>query len=236
MKAKITCRLVYTVGGKGGGGKSFCVSLLTQYLDSLNITYKLYDCDDETSTTSRLFPQSAKFLAIRSASEIDHLVQTATEGKVEVVLVDLPARAGDEFQNWFSIVPWDELATLGVRFTSIGVVSGAKDSIEAILRWCEFVGSNVDHVLALNRRDDLSIYESSNARCKFRSEGVPEIEIPKLDERFAAALDRANWPISTALASSEPHFLTQLMSRARLRRYRDQVFTQFETIKHLLIP
>lgn len=236
MKAKINCRIVYTVGGKGGVGKSWTVSQLTDYYSFNNIKHVLFDCDDETSSTSRLFPKSAKFLAIRSASEIDHLVQTATEGKVAVVLVDLPARSGDEFQNWFSIVPWDELVEHGIRFTSIGVVSGAKDSLEAILRWNEFLGINVDQILALNRRDNLSIYETSKARDKFRSENIMEIEIPKLDERFAAALDRANWPISTALASSEPHFLTQIMSRARLRRYRDQVFTQFETIKHLLIP
>lgn len=235
MSQKLRCRIVFTVGGKGGVGKSWLVALLAQWLELLSIAFALYDCDDETSTTSRFFPY-AKFLAIRSASEIDQLVQVATSGEFSVVLVDLPARAGDEFQGWFSIVPWTELADLGVRFTALGVVSGAKDSIEAILRWREFLGDNVDYILALNRRDDLGIFLSSRARDQLRAAGIPEVEIPRMDERFAAALDRANWSIATALASTDAHFLTQLMSRARLRRYREQVISQFETIKTYLIP
>ncbi len=235
MNRKLTCRVLFTIGGKGGVGKSWLAALIAQWLQFLGVTFTLFDCDDETSTTSRFFPH-ATFLAIRSASEIDQLVQVATEGKYSVILVDLPARAGDEFQSWFSIVPWDELVELGVRFTALGVVSGAKDSIECILRWREFLGENVDYVLALNRRDDLSIFLSSRAREQFRAASVPEIEIPRLDERFASALDRANWTITTALTSTEPNLLTQIMSRARLRRYRDQVFCQFETVKSYLLP
>ena len=150
--------------------------------------------------------------------------------------VGAPARAGDEFQGWFGIVPWDELTELGIRFTALCVVAGAKDSIESVLRWREFLGDHVDYVLALNQRDDLSIFMSSRARDQFNAAGVVTVEIPKLDERFAAALDRANWTLSAALASTDPNFLTQIMSRARLRRYRDQVFTQFESTKPLLIP
>lgn len=235
MSARIMCRIVFTIGGKGGVGKSWLVALIMQWLDLIGIKAALFDCDDETSTTTRFFPQ-AKFLAIRSPIEIDHIVQIATSGEYSVVLVDLPARAGDEFQNWFSIVPWEELAGLGVHFTAIGVVSGAKDSIECVLRWREFLGDKVDYVLALNRRDDLGIYSSSHAREEFRTAGVPEIQIMRLDERFASALDRANWTIAAALSSMEPHILTQLMSRARLRRYRDAVFAQFDLVKNHLIP
>lgn len=235
MSRKLKCRILFSIGGKGGVGKSWLVALLAQWLETLGIAFALFDCDDETSTTTRFFP-AATFLAIRSASEIDQLVQAATEGQYSVILVDLPARAGDEFQSWFGVVPWDELANLGVRFTALGVVSGAKESIACILRWREFLGGNVDYVLALNRRDDLSIFMSSHAREQFHATSVPEIEILKLEERFASALDRANWTLTAALTSTEPHLLTQIMSRARLRRYRDQVFTQFNQIKEHLIP
>ena len=235
MKRGLICRIVFTVGGKGGVGKSWLVALVAQWFTLLGINFALFDCDDETSTTSRFFP-TARFLAIRSPSEIDQLIQVATSGVYSVLLVDLPARAGDEFQNWFGIVPWDELAELGVRFTALGVVSGSKDSIECFLRWKEFLGSNVDYILALNRRDDLSIYISSQARLTFQAAGLPEIEVQRLDEYLASALDSANWTLTTALASTEPHMLTQLMSRARLRKYRDQVFAQIESAKKYLTP
>ena len=235
MKTKIRCRVVFTVGGKGGIGKSWLIGLLAQWLEFQRASFQVYDGDEETSTTSR-FLSAAKFLAIRSSVEIDQLVQVAAEGQYQTILVDLPARAGDEFQNWFAVVPWDELSELGIRFTALCVVAGAKDSIEAVLRWREFLGNYVDYVLALNQRDDLGIFLSSRARDQFNAAGVVTVEIAKLDERFATALDRANWTLTAALTSTAPHFLTQIMSRARLRKYRDQVFAQFEIIKHLLIP
>lgn len=235
MSPKISCRIVFVVGGKGGVGKSWLIGLVAQWIELLGVGFALFDCDDETSTTSRFFPE-ARFLAIRSAVEIDQIVQLAAEGKYSVLLVDLPARAGDEFKDWFGVVPWDEFANEGIRFTALGVVSGAKDSIEAILRWREFLDDHVDYLIALNRRDNLDIYLTSHSREQFRTAGIPEIEIPRLDERFAAALDRSNWTIAAALKCAEPHFLTQIMSRSRLHRYREDVFRQFEAIRHLFIP
>jgi hypothetical protein len=233
MKTK--CLIVFVIGGKGGVGKSWLVGLLVQWLELLGVVFGLFDCDDETSTTTRFFP-AAQFLAIRSSAEIDRIVQLAAEGKYAVIVVDLPARAGDEFQQWFSIVPWQELAEIGVRFTAVGVISGSKDSIECVLNWQEFLGDHVGYVIALNRRDKLDIYESSRARQQFQAAGYPEIEIPKLDEKFAAALDKSNWTINQALTATEPHLLTQLMSRARLRRYRDEIFVQFNKVKTYLLP
>jgi hypothetical protein len=235
MKVAIKCRIVFSIGGKGGVGKSWLIGLLAQWLEIKEAKFCLFDGDDETSTTSRFFP-NAQFLAIRSSTEIDQLVQTAISGVYSIILVDLPARAGEEFQDWFRIVPWDELASMGIRLSALGVVSGAKDSIECILRWHEFLGDNVDYVIALNRRDNLDIYFSSNARQQFKAIGIPEIEIPKLDERLGTALDRASWTITSSLSKIEPHLLSQLMTRARLRRYRDQAFSQFNTIQLLIIP
>jgi hypothetical protein len=235
MKKQIKCRVVFVVGGKGGVGKSWVISMTAQNLEANGIRYALIDGDDETSTTTRFFP-TAIFLSIRSSVEIDRIVQMACDGAHDVILVDLPARAGDEFGDWFQVVPYQELEELGIRFTGIGVICGNKDSIECILRWLEFLGNHVDPVLALNRRDNLSIYENSRARQQFLAAGYPEIEIPKLEDRLVTELDKANWTINHALAATEPHFLTQLMSRARLRRYRDQVFAELNKIKTLIVP
>jgi hypothetical protein len=110
---------------------------------------KLVDCDDETSTLTRYFPE-ARFVPIRSPLEIDALVQMALDERPAVLAVDLPARAGEEFQAWFSLVPFDELRAVGVTFTAVGVVAGSKDSIECILRWREFLrGGQVDWVIVL---------------------------------------------------------------------------------------
>lgn len=235
MKASHKCRIVFTVGGKGGVGKSWLVALVVQWLRSLGVDVVVLDCDDETSTTTRFHPD-AKFIAIRNATEIDQIVELALTGGASVLVVDLPARAGEEFAAWFALMPWAELAEQGVRFTAMAVVAGTKDSIEAAIRWRDFLGSNVDFVAVLNQRDDLTTYLGSRTRQAFTTSGVAECVIPKLDERIASALDSRSWTIANALQSEEPHFLTQLMTRARLRRYRDQAFANFEQIKPQLLP
>jgi hypothetical protein len=233
MNRELKCRIVFTVGGKGGVGKSAFIRNYAEACEAKSVRYKLVDCDDETSTLTR-FHREARFVAIRSPLEIDALVQIAVEERPEVLAVDLPARAGEEFQAWFSLVPFDELRAVGVTFTAVGVVAGSKDSIECILRWREFLGGRVDWIIVLNRRDDLSLYMASNARTRLLSEGIPEIEMPKLDERLATELDKLNWTLSRALSATEPCYLTQLMPRARLRRYQAAVFAEFEKIKALL--
>jgi hypothetical protein len=235
-KAKSRCKIWFVIGGKGGTGKSFVISIVYQFLFAIGVVVELFDCDDETSTSSRFFPKTAKFLSIRSGTDLDQIVQLAVEGTQSVVLVDLPARAGDEFQAWFDVIPWKELAALGVSFGAIGIVSGSKDSLESVLRWREFLSDRVDYILALNRRDNLDIYFRSRAREEFISAGIPELEIPQLEAHLATELDRVSWTITHALECSEPHFLTQLMSKARLRHYRDRVFEELNKIKPCLVP
>jgi hypothetical protein len=235
MNKPTKCRIVFTMGGKGGAGKSGVISKIAQKLQRDGIEFVIVDADDETSTTSRFFP-SAIFIAIRSILDIDRIVEMALSGKYSVILVDLPARASAEFSEWVKVVPWEELREMGIAWTAIGVVCGNKDSIECILNWIEFLGSNVDYVIVLNRRDCLTLYEESRARQTFIAAGYQEIEIAKLDERYSYELDKKSWTITAALNSSEPHFLTQLMSRARLRRYLDTVFLELDKIGPLLHP
>jgi hypothetical protein len=235
MSAVAACKIVFPVGGKGGVGKTAFVKNFWEACVAKSLNIKLIDCDDETSTLTRYLPE-ARFIPIRSPLEIDGVVHIAIEERPQVLAVDLPARAGEEFQAWFSLVPFDDLRAMGVTFTAVGVVAGSKDSIECILRWREFLRGQVNWVIALNRRDDLSLYLGSNARKSLLSEGVPEIEIPKLDERIATELDRANWTISRALSATEPCYLTQLMTRSRLRRYQNALFTQFDQKNLHLFP
>jgi hypothetical protein len=230
-----SCKIVFPIGGKGGVGKTTFVTNFAAACEVKSVQHVLVDCDDETSTLTRYFP-TARFVPIRSPLEIDTLIQIAIEERPQVLVVDLPARAGEEFQTWFSLVPFDELRAAGVTFTAVGVVAGSKDSVECILRWREFLRDQVNWLLVLNRRDDLSLYLNSNARQRWLSEGIPEIELPKMDERIATELDKANWSVNRALASTEPGFLAQIMVRSRLRRYRDLIFAQFEQQKNLLLP
>jgi hypothetical protein len=235
MKTPVKCRIVIVVGGKGGVGKSIAVSLCAQFLSERGVAFLLIDGDEETSTTTRFFP-SARFLNIRSSVEIDAIVQLAAEGQYQTILVDLPARAGEEFQDWLKVVPWDQLAELGIAFTFLGVVAGNKDALECIVRWFDYPGNNGDKVLFLNRRDRLDLYEASNSRQSFLAAGYPEVEIAKLEETLATELDRKNWTITAALEAKEPHLLTQIMSRSRLRKYLEVAFSRLSIIKHLLIP
>src|ERR1019366_7223872 len=194
------------------------------------------EADEETSTLSRFM--EARFVEIRNPTAIDEIIQIAIEAPTDVVVVvDLPARAGNEFGEWFGLIPWDDLAQQGIKFTALAVVAGTKDSIEGAIRWRDFLkGGNSAFIVALNERDDVSTYLGSKTRLGFQADMIPELSIPKMDSRLSAALDARSWTIAHALQTEQADYLTQLMSRARLRRYRDQIYSQFETVKTHLLP
>jgi hypothetical protein len=135
-------------------------------------------------------------------------------------------------QGWTST----RISEAGIAFVSLGLIAGNKDSIESALRWREVLRDRTRFAVVLNKRDDLAIYMQSKARQQFITDGVPEIEIPRLDERLVTELDRANWTIDQTLVSKTPHYLTQMMSRSRLRRYRDAVYAQFTNHQKLFLP
>jgi len=236
-KSSIKRRIAFTCGSKGGDGKSWLIIHALQWLRAIGVDVVVIDTDDETSTLSRFIPE-AKFIPIRYPTAIDGISQTAVEcPKDVVVLVDLPARAGTEFGEWFELIPWNELEDQGVKFTALAVVAGTKDSIEGAIRWKAFLkDGNAAFVVAVNERDDVGTYLASKTRQSFQAAKVPELFIPKMDPRISAALDARSWTITHALQVEQADYLTQLMSRARLRRYRDQVYSQFETVKAHLLP
>jgi hypothetical protein len=218
-------------------GKSWLIILTIQWLRYIGIEVVVVDADDETSTLSRFIPE-ARFIAIRNPTAIDEIIQIAIEAPADVVVVvDLPARAGNEFGEWFELIPWGDLAQQGIEFTALAVVAGTKDSIEGAIRWRDFLkGGNPSFLIAINERDDVGTYLGSKTRQGFQAAMIPEISIPKMDSRLSAALDARSWTIAQALQTEKADYLTQLMSRARLRRYRDQIYSQFETVKAHLLP
>ncbi len=234
----ISCkhRVVFPVGGKGGVGKTWTMLLLLQWIESLGVRFRALDCDDENSSLSRFYSE-AEFVEIRDQFAIDKLVQTAVDGNVAVTLVDLPARCSEEFEQWLGVVPWEELAATGMKFTAIGVLEQSKDSLASVMHWHEFLGQHVDYVIALNRKtDDGGLYLGSKARKELQKQGVVEIEVPKLDDRLVRELERTNVSIAGALASKEASELTQVMNRSRLRRYLSTAFAEFEKGRSVLIP
>lgn len=228
-------RILFPIGGKGGVGKSWLVLLLVQWLNSLGVRFRALDCDDENSTLTRFFP-AAEFVGIRDNFAIDRLIQSTLEGGDPVTVVDLPARCSEEFARWFAVVPWEDLAASGVRFTAIGVIEQSKDSLASIFHWREFLGKNVDYLIALNRNtEDLGVYFASNARKQFLAEGLIEVEVPKLDQPLVTELERSNLTIAQAIAATEPGPLTQVMNRARLRRYLKHAFAELEKGRKVLL-
>jgi hypothetical protein len=84
-------RVIFSMGGKGGVGKSTVMAGIAEYLQSLEVSTELLDLDWENKREGSLtswFPEATK-IDIRKANAYDILIDRAFRTKTDVVLADL---------------------------------------------------------------------------------------------------------------------------------------------------
>jgi len=222
--------ILFTAGAKGGTGKSTAIRFLTTYLREHGFDPLLLDLDDENRTLSRFFPESIN-VEIKKKSSHDVLVQRAINGD-PLILADLKAGTGREVLDWWLDVPFEELQSLGVAFVCIASITSSPDSVQSFLNWASALQDRVRYVIFKNLKDGdyLPDYEESDGALSFRREFTPQhVVIPRLDEEYVVELERLDLTIADVLSPRSKDvgsLLTQLMVRARLRRFQQRVYEQ----------
>jgi len=244
--------VVFTAGAKGGTGKSTIVRFLITYLRERGHNPLLLDMDNETKTLSRFFPE-AEQIEIRKESSNDVLVEKILEGK-KFIIADLKAGTGRDTLEWWQDVPFNSDELKDVKFICLGSITSSPDSIQTFLNWAGKLKDKVEYVVFKNEKDGDTFpdYGTSDESTKFRSDYLPiEINIPRIDEEYMSELERLNLTISEVLeANGAAHtlpdktrktpgkpvgnILCRLMVRARLRRFQNKIYDQFEPIHDLL--
>ncbi len=236
--------ILFTAGAKGGTGKSTAVRFLITFLRDNGINPVLMDFDDENRTLSRFFPEALK-VEIKKRSSHDVLIERAIEGN-QVMVADLKAGTGREVLDWWLDVPFDELRALQVSMVCLASITSSPDSVQSFFNWVSALQSQVRYVIFKNHKDGeyLPDYDSSGEALAFRERFKPyQVIVPRLDEEYMTELERLDLTIAEVLNSSKGKsdrgkdigpILCQLMVRARLRRFQQNLYDQLGPILDLL--
>jgi hypothetical protein len=238
--------ILFTAGAKGGTGKSTAVRFVVTYLRENNANPLLLDLDDENRTLSRFFPEALQ-VEIKKKSSHDILVERAMSGD-SLIVADLKAGTGREVLDWWLDVPFEDLQQRGVRFICLASITSSPDSVQSFLNWVSALQHQVRYVVFRNLKDGdyLPDYDESNGALSFRRTLAPHhVVIPRLDEEYVTELERLDLTVAEVLNEIDGKsdrgkeigsVLCQLMVRARLRRFQQNIYSQLAPILDSLNP
>jgi CobQ/CobB/MinD/ParA nucleotide binding domain len=154
--SEITHQLIFTMGGRGGVGKTSSIVAIADYLHTRGHKFLVTDCDTEnagkTSSISHWFKDVAIPLNLRSIDDCDKLLDGSSKAKAPYVLADLPSNAaGDLAPYWKGIITPETLAELGLGVIAVGVITPSIASGESVYQWIDTLGPNIQYLIALNR-------------------------------------------------------------------------------------
>lgn len=203
-------RVVFTMGGKGGVGKTGVIVALAEWFCANDIPVTLLDLDTENKARGSLkhfFNGTVTKVNIYTPAGLDAFVDHL-EGDRSIILADMGAGAGQVAADWFESMYEDVVAT-GVRFTAVGVVTPDPASVESVLVWASRLQDRVEYGVvenATNALADFTYWKSTEQATHFReafrrrfcrwSSGLPNLRIPS--GNMVSSLDK--WPTAKPLS------------------------------------
>lgn len=234
--------LIFTVGGKGGIGKSLALLTLADAMSQEGVSFSVVDCDGENAgkpgALHRFLPKATRY-DIRSVADLDALIEAAAGATAETTLVDLPANAGGDFLAWaadaFHPTTLNELA---LRVVALGVVTREPASLASLVAWAQVLESSVSYAVALNRRQLERVEIPSDIafadyfRCGFREAANPvEIELPGLYE--PAAIQMQAYSVLPSLGAGDKRI--DVLNRVRIRAFSEKTHAAWTSVFPALV-
>ena len=145
---ELSKRVVFTMGGKGGVGKTGVVVALAEWFEANEIPVTLLDLDTENKARGSLkhfYDGTVTKVNIHTPAGLDAFVDHL-EGESQIVLADMGAGAGEVVADWFESMH-EDVAAIGVRFTAVGVVTPDPASVESLLAWASRLQDRVEYVV-----------------------------------------------------------------------------------------
>src|SRR6202167_1265277 len=112
-------RVVFTMGGKGGVGKTGVMVALAEWFAANEIPVTLLDLDTENKARGSLkhfFNGSVTKVNIHTPAGLDAFVDHLDSGAA-IILADMGAGAGQVAADWFDLM-YDDVAAAGVAFNA----------------------------------------------------------------------------------------------------------------------
>ena len=242
--AQATCRrrVVLSMGGKGGVGKTSLMVRLAEWFDANKIPVKLLDLDTENKARGSLthfFDGNIPKLNIHTPAGLDAFVDALEDGPA-VILADMGAGAGQVTYEWFEKM-YPDVSEEGIVFTAIGVITSDPASVESVLAWAAKLQHRVSYLVvenSLTEHSDLTYWRESEQGEQFRRVFHPPII--RMDFR-SAELENATrnygvtlWQVATRATDIPALRKASIVMRAQ--SYRRRIFAEFDTVKESLLP
>ncbi len=235
-------RVVFTMGGKGGVGKTGFMVALAEWFQQNQITYSLLDLDTENKVRGSLkhyFSGSAEKVQIHTPAGLDILVDKI-EGGAPIILADMGAGAGQVASDWFDAM-YEDVAAAGVLFTAVGIVTPDPASVESVLSWANQLQDRAEYVVVRNAtspQPDFSYWELSEQAIQFREAFSPvviqmEFRLAELENparQYGISLGQ----IAVRETSVEELKRASLVMRAQ--SYRRKLFSELDRVKAVFLP
>ena len=231
-------RVIFTLGGKGGIGKTFAMVLLAEYLANHDIPLIICDCDIENKlkgSISSFFPDSKK-IDPRKPDGLDVFIDAALDGTSPIVLADLAANTGVDVKRWFAEM-YSASNRKGISFLAVASVTANPGSLETLFSWANFLGKNVDYLICRNLfQGDVPLWNTGEMAKKFKETfNVSEITFAARIPEWQTELENHGLTLTRAMESD--HLMFRLASaQIRLESLRDQAFAEFDSVREVLVP
>jgi MinD-like ATPase involved in chromosome partitioning or flagellar assembly len=235
-------RVILSMGGKGGVGKTSVMTGLAEWFDENQIEVSLLDLDIENKMKGSLthyFGARVPKINIHTPAGLDAFVDHLGDD-TPVILADMGAGAGHVTHEWFEKM-YPDVAAIGVSFTAIGVVTSDPASVESVLNWAASLQDSVSYLIVENHLTEhaaFTYWEENVHAQEFRQRYKPAIirqdyRLPDLENairKYGVTLGQV-----AGRTTSAPE-LQKASLVMRAQSYRRRIFAEFDKAKGLLLP
>ena len=235
-------RVVFTMGGKGGVGKTSIMVALAEWFEANHIPCTLLDLDTENKARGSLkhyFNGSVSKVNINTPAGLDAFVDYLDSG-APIILADMGAGSGQIAAEWFDAM-YDDVAAGGVLFTAVGVVTPDPASVASLLAWANQLQDRVEYLVvenAISSLADFAYWHSSEQAVLFRDTFEPTVihtdfrlaELENPARQYGVRLGQ----IAERAATVDELRRASLVIRAQ--SYRRRLFSEFDQAKAVLLP
>lgn len=235
-------RVILTMGGKGGVGKTGFMAALAEWFEDNHIPVTLLDLDTENKVRGSLqhyFGTATRKVNIHTPAGLDAFVDCLGDGPA-ITLADMGAGSGQVAHDWFDAMH-EDVAAVGVRFTAIWVITPDPASVESVLGWAARLQHRVDYVIVENcvsPSAEFRYWEESEQAERFREIFSPRVIRTeyRLEDLENAARQHG---VTLGRVTTRQNDVAELQRSAfvmRAQGYRRRLFQSFDSIKDVLLP
>jgi MinD-like ATPase involved in chromosome partitioning or flagellar assembly len=235
-------RVILSMGGKGGVGKTSVMAGLAEWFDENQIPVIILDLDTENKARGSLthfFGGRVPKVNIHTPAGLDAFVDHLADG-APAIIADMGAGSGQVTYEWFEKM-YPDVAEAGIVFTAIGVVTSDPASVESVLAWASRLQDRVDYLIVENsvaEYTDFTYWRESDQAREFQR--IFEPAVIRMDYRLAD-LENAvrNHGATLGRVASRGTDASELQKASlvmRAQSYRRRMFAEFEKVKELLLP